>query len=172
MARSRFRGQPPRLRLEQAIDGDLDPSAWCYLGRSQIPRMSHRCPIKWTERALQSNICGMPKRGQVAFPRMQRQAHGLGLRLRQARLRRRMSAATMAERAGLSRDTLHRLEKGDVSISLAGFLRVLQVLGLADDVDGLARDDELGRKLQDINQPGPRRPRSERGVQRGGDSDA
>jgi hypothetical protein len=78
----------------------------------------------------------------------------------------------MAARAGLSRDTLHRLEKGDVSISLAGFLRVLQVLGLADDIDGIARDDVLGRKLQDINQPGPRRrPRADRGVQRDGDAD-
>jgi len=83
-----------------------------------------------------------------------------------------MSAGTMAERAGLSRDTLHRLEKGDVSISLAGFLRVLQVLGLADDIDGVARDDVLGRKLQDMNQLGPeRRPRADRRLQRGGDTD-
>lgn len=77
-----------------------------------------------------------------------------------------MAGTVMAERAGVSRDTLHRLEKGDVSISLAGFLRVLQVLGLADDIDRLASDDVLGRKLQDMNQPGPR-PRR-RAQSRGG----
>ncbi len=68
----------------------------------------------------------------------------------------------MAERAGVSRDTLHRLEKGDVSISLAAFLRVLQVLGLDGDIDALARDDVLGRKLQDMRQPGPSRRRRRR----------
>ena len=74
----------------------------------------------------------------------------------------------MAERAGISRDTLHRLEKGDVSISLAGFLRVLQVLGLADDIDRLAADDVLGRKLQDMNQIGPRPRRRAQDRERGG----
>ena len=105
----------------------------------------------------------MTKRSQPVFPRARRQAEALGQRLRDARLRRRMAATVMAERAGISRDTLHRLEKGDVSISLAGFLRVLQVLGLADDVEAIARDDVLGRKLQDMNQVGPRPRRRARG---------
>lgn len=80
-----------------------------------------------------------------------------------------MAATVMAERAGLSRDTLNRLEKGDVSIGLAGLLRVLQVLGLADDIDRLAADDVLGRKLQDMNQPGPR-PRRRAGSGKGSGS--
>ena len=101
----------------------------------------------------------MSKAPHPAFPGARRQATALGQRLRDARLRRRISATVMAERAGISRDTLHRLEKGDVSISLASFLRVLQVLGLAGDLDALARDDVLGRKLQDMNQPGPTRRR-------------
>ena len=71
----------------------------------------------------------------------------------------------MAERSGVSRDTLHRLEKGDVTISLAGFLRVLQVLGLAEDIDRLASDDVLGRKLPDMKQPVPA---SRRTTSRGG----
>jgi transcriptional regulator with XRE-family HTH domain len=78
-----------------------------------------------------------------------------------------MSGTVMAERAGMSRDTLHRLEKGDVSISLAGFLRVLHVLGLADDIDRLAADDVLGRKLQDINQVGPQPRRRTQSRERG-----
>jgi transcriptional regulator with XRE-family HTH domain len=109
----------------------------------------------------------MAKRSPPAFPRAQRLAAALGQRVREARLRRRMTATIMAQRAGLSRDTLHRLEGGDVSISLAAFLRVLQVLGLADDIDRLASDDVLGRKLQDMNQPGPRRRRRAQGGGKG-----
>ncbi len=122
-----------------------------------------QCLIIWTNMARLSNIYGMAKRSQPAFPAARRRAAALGQRLRDARLRRRMSATVMAERAGVSRDTLHRLEKGDVSISLAGFLRVLEVLGLADDVDAVAKDDVLGRKLQDMNQVGPRPRRRARG---------
>jgi transcriptional regulator with XRE-family HTH domain len=103
-----------------------------------------------------SILSDMSRAARIAFPGARRQAAGLGLRLREARLRRRMAASVMAERVGVSRDTLHRLEKGDVSISLAVFLRVLQVLGLAEDIDLLAKDDVLGRKLEVMNQRGPR----------------
>lgn len=103
----------------------------------------------------------MPKIPRPAFPPARRQAAALGQRLRDARLRRRMSALAMAERAGMSRATLHRLEKGDTSISLGATQRVLRVLGLEADFDLLARDDALGRKLQDMALPGPR-PRKPR----------
>ncbi len=100
----------------------------------------------------------MPKRTPPTFPRAQRQIASLGERLRAARLRRRMTRATMAERVGVSAQTLSKLESGNPATSLATMLRVLQVLGLAEDVDRLAADDPLGRKLQDIHQVGaPRR---------------
>lgn len=108
----------------------------------------------------------MAKISRPVFPYAERQAVALGRRLREARLRRRMTALAMAERAGISRATLHRLEKGDTSISLGAYQRVLRVLGLEADFDLLARDDVLGRKLQDMALPGPR-PR--RGVQPAGD---
>lgn len=73
----------------------------------------------------------------------------LGERLRVARLRRRISTILMAERVGVSRDTLHRLEQGDPNIALGTYARILRVLGLDRDLDALAGDDELGRKLQD-----------------------
>ena len=73
----------------------------------------------------------------------------LGDRLRYARLRRNLSAVLFAERMGVSRDTLHRLEKGDPGISLGTYLRALRVLGLDSDIELVARDDVLGRKLQD-----------------------
>ncbi|HET6545750.1 MAG TPA: helix-turn-helix transcriptional regulator [Rhodanobacteraceae bacterium] len=109
----------------------------------------------------------MPKISRPVFPQAGRQALALGQRLREARLRRRMPAVTMAGRAGISRATLHRLEKGDVSISLGALQRILQVLGLGADIDLLARDDVLGRKLQDMALPGPRPRRGTRAMDDG-----
>ncbi|VTV17266.1 hypothetical protein WDL1P1_00249 (plasmid) [Variovorax sp. WDL1] len=89
----------------------------------------------------------------------------LGDRLRMARLRRKISAVQMAERVGVSRDTLHRLEKGEPNIALGTYLRALRVLRLEKDLDLVAKDDVLGRKLQDLGlEPSaarrPRRPQT------------
>lgn len=67
-----------------------------------------------------------------------------------------MTAVLFAERLGVSRDTLHRLEKGDATIALGTYARALRILGLDRDLDVVARDDELGRKLQDLQLPLPR----------------
>jgi transcriptional regulator with XRE-family HTH domain len=56
----------------------------------------------------------------------------------------------VAERAGISRSTLYHLEKGDANSSLAVLLQVLVALKLENDLVKLASDDELGRKLADI----------------------
>jgi transcriptional regulator with XRE-family HTH domain len=102
----------------------------------------------------------MPKRQAVVFPGGARQLAALGARLEMARKRRRMTQHTLASRAGISIPTLRKLEQGHAGVSVATFLRVLQVLGLANDIDRLAADDELGRRLQDIEQKGaPRRRR-------------
>lgn len=66
-----------------------------------------------------------------------------------ARIRRRMSATEMAERMGVSRMTLYHLERGDLSVGLGVLVRALGVLGLEDDLDRIAADDELGRRLLD-----------------------
>ena len=63
---------------------------------------------------------------------------------------------SFAERVGVSRDTLHRLEKGDSTIALGTYVKALRVLGLDRDLDAVARDDELGRKLQDLRLARPR----------------
>jgi hypothetical protein len=54
--------------------------------------------------------------------------------------------------------TLARLERGDLSSSVGLLARVLGVLGLDADIDQLARDDELGQRLQDVRLRRPRRP--------------
>lgn len=63
----------------------------------------------------------------------------------------------MAERVGVSRMTMHKLERGDLSVGLGILVRALGVLGLDADLDLLARDDELGRRLQDASIGRPRR---------------
>ena len=75
--------------------------------------------------------------------------HTLGENIRLARLRRNLSSEQVAERAGMSRNTLIKIEKGDEGVAIGMYMRVLIVLGLADNVLLVAKDDELGRKLQD-----------------------
>lgn len=83
----------------------------------------------------------------------------LGQRLREARLRRGISTLLFAERMNVSRDTLNRLEKGDPTIAMGSYVRALRILGIEKDLDQVARDDELGRKLQDLKLPVARKPR-------------
>ena len=99
----------------------------------------------------------MPRTTPPLLPRLQRELAGLGERLRQARLRRAYAAETIAQRAGVTRKTLGRVEQGDPAVSLGVYARVLQALGLDSDIAHLARDDELGRRLQDLRLKRPRR---------------
>lgn len=99
---------------------------------------------------------------KVLLPKHRRILNGLGENLRLARLRRRLSAAKVAERAGISRNTLHLLEKGGSNTSIAVLFQVLLVLGLESDFSQLAADDELGRRLVDaqLKQPRSRVPKA------------
>lgn len=99
----------------------------------------------------------MPRLTPPTHPRHRRQLAALGGRLRAARLRRKLTQAVLAERVGVTLPTLRKIEAGDPTSSLATVIRVLQALGLANDIDLLAAQDELGRELQDIELKQPRR---------------
>lgn len=115
-----------------------------------------KCLINWTKYVFLPNICAtMVKATPPTFPSVLRQLVALGERMRLARLRRRITAELFSERLGVSRETLRRLENGDPTIAMGTYMRALRVLGLDGDIDGLARDDELGRKLQDLSLPQP-----------------
>jgi transcriptional regulator with XRE-family HTH domain len=95
----------------------------------------------------------MGREKNAIFPSLQRILTELGDNIRLARLRRRFSAAIVAERAGIARNTLRAIEKGDASVTFGAYATVLLSLGLEKDLKLIAHDDELGRKLQDAGLP-------------------
>lgn len=92
------------------------------------------------------------------MPSTQNILHQMGEQIRLARLRRKLSATLVAERAGISRATLWNIEKGSPSVTMGAYAAVLHALNDMDkDLLLIAKDDELGRKLQDIELTGKRK---------------
>jgi transcriptional regulator with XRE-family HTH domain len=74
----------------------------------------------------------------------------VGEQIKLARLRRNLTIAQIAERAMVSELTVSRVEKGLATVSMGIYLRVLYALQLDDDILYLAKDDALGKALQDL----------------------
>ena len=83
------------------------------------------------------------------LPALRRLMAELGEQIKLARLRRNLSQQQVCERAGISRPTLREIERGAPGVSVGTLTAVLHVLGLEKDIALIARDDELGRRLQD-----------------------
>ena len=79
----------------------------------------------------------------------------VGSDINDARRRRRITIALVAERAGISRATVGRIEKGDPTTSMGGYTAVLFVLGMLDRLADLvdAMHDVSGRQLADEQLP-------------------
>jgi transcriptional regulator with XRE-family HTH domain len=92
----------------------------------------------------------MANKSTILLPRIKKIMVELGENIKLARLRRKLSAEQVAERAGISRSTLNFIEKGHEGVSMGYYLSVLHVLGLETDFLLIAKDDVLGRKLQDL----------------------
>ena len=100
----------------------------------------------------------MNKRGVTLSPKTAKILEQMGEQIKLARLRRRLSAELVAERAGISRATLWNVEKGSPSVAIGIYAAVLHALGNMDsDFLLVAKDDELGRTLQDLELPVRRR---------------
>ncbi len=102
----------------------------------------------------------MPKKTAPPPPAIKAHLKILGENIRLARLRRKISAVMLSERAGMSRNTLRSVERGDSAVTLGAYASVLFCLGLDKDLLLIAKDDLLGRKLQDIRMTQPKKSSS------------
>jgi transcriptional regulator with XRE-family HTH domain len=93
----------------------------------------------------------MNSKKHIIFPQHQRILQTLGENIRLARKRRKLTTVQVAERARINRTTLYHIEQGKPSVSMGAYFNVLRVLNLHEDFLKLAADDELGRKLQDLD---------------------
>jgi transcriptional regulator with XRE-family HTH domain len=98
----------------------------------------------------------MGKKTAPLLPSSDELLQRFGARLRLARLRRRLAAKQVAERAGMSPMTLRSLERGGSGVTVGAYLAVMQVLGIERDWELLAQADTQGRELQDARLPAPR----------------
>lgn len=73
----------------------------------------------------------------------------LGENIKLARLRRKLSLRSLAERAGIAISTMTNIEAGSPSVSLGNYMQVLAVLKLEDGLSLIADKDPIGRQIQD-----------------------
>ncbi|WP_426340737.1 helix-turn-helix domain-containing protein [Pseudoduganella sp. S-14] len=147
-----------QLQLE---DGDLGAQYWYRISEllrdaAQFRQRALVAESKLQEAEVQLHQCKDMLESSIhadtppGLHRALKQLANLGERMRLARCRRKISTVIFAERMGVSRETLSRMEKGNPSIAIGTYLRALRVLGLDKDVDFIASDDELTRKLNEI----------------------
>lgn len=95
---------------------------------------------------------------KVLAPQLKEKLKIMGQQIKMARLRRRLPLELVAERAGVSRASVYSVENGSPSVAMGIYASVLMALnGLDKDLLLIAKDDELGRKLQDLALITPKR---------------
>lgn len=93
----------------------------------------------------------MNSKNTIVMPETQKILEQMGEQIKLARLRRKLSTQLVAERAGISRSTLWNVERGSSSVAIGSYAAVLHALGkMESDLLLVAKDDVLGRKLQDL----------------------
>ena len=93
----------------------------------------------------------MGKKAVTVLPQTEAILSTLGEQIKLARLRRNLSVELVSQRADISRATLWKVEKGDPTVAIGIYAAVLHALNNLDrDLLLVAKDDELGRALQDL----------------------
>ncbi|MBQ8293078.1 MAG: helix-turn-helix domain-containing protein [Bacilli bacterium] len=96
----------------------------------------------------------MSKKAATVLPKTKEILNIMGEQIKMARLRRNLSVDLVAKRASISRTTLWNVENGNPSVSIGVYAAVLHALhGMDQDLLLIAKDDEFGRKLQDLKLP-------------------
>jgi len=96
----------------------------------------------------------MSKQVHLPIP-VQKTLRKLGKDISDARRRRRIAMELMSERAGFSRITLSKIEKGNPGVSIGAYASALFVLGMADHLGQVAdaSRDKVGHELEIENLP-------------------
>lgn len=105
----------------------------------------------------------MSRQAPTILPKVKKRLARVGEQIRLARLRRNYTAINVAERSGMSRETLRKIEKGDPNVNMGSYASVLHSLGLDADIELLAHEDPLGRSLEDIKTQSRQRASGRRG---------
>lgn len=97
----------------------------------------------------------MPRRSPKLPTPVARALRKLGSDIRDARRRRRIPTAVMAERVMVSRPTLRKVERGDPSVSFGTYATALYVLGMIDRLADFAdpSNDPVGMALEEERLP-------------------
>ena len=79
----------------------------------------------------------------------------LGSDIKEARIRRKISMELMAQRAGIARPTLVKVEQGDATTSMGIYAKVIFILGLNDNLADIAdiRNDKVGIMIESKELP-------------------
>lgn len=79
----------------------------------------------------------------------------LGKSLKEARIRRRLKMVTVCDRAGISRETLAKIQRGDPSVSMGAYAAVIFVLGFKTKWMEFAEiwNDPVGQGLDEERMP-------------------
>lgn len=88
-------------------------------------------------------------RSPVLLPQQKKILEQMGYQIRMVRQRRKLSVNLVAERAGVSRQSVWAVEKGLPSVVMGTYVKVLHAVGFDKDLLKICADDPVGRLLQD-----------------------
>ena len=92
----------------------------------------------------------MTRKTVVLTPATEQILEKAGIRIKRARLRRKMKAEVLAEHAGISIGTLNAVEKGVSTVSIGAYMAVFEVLGMERDFEKVALDEEGKQQYREL----------------------
>ena len=93
----------------------------------------------------------MPRKTVILEQNTEDKLKKMGHRIKKARLRRNISAEMISKQAGIGESTFYAIEHGVSTVSLGAYAAVLSALGLNDDLDSIAVDEEAKKQLYEQN---------------------
>ena len=111
----------------------------------------------------------MARKTVALLPSTEHALEKAGANIKKARLRRNIRAELLAERAGISVDTLSAVEKSASTVSIGAYAAVLAVLKLDTDLEVIALDAEGKKKFGEHNLK--KRERATKKINNGGTDD-